>query len=89
MRLLVEKSLDKRNIRIISKIYYNQKANIRIEKETTEEIEVKKGVRQGCVLSPILFNLYSEDIINRALSELDMGIKIVNGISTSQPMTRL
>lgn len=79
MRLLVEKSLDKRDIRIISKIYYNQKANIRIEQETTEEIEIKKGVRQGCILSPILFNLYSEDIINRALSEQDIGIKI-NGI---------
>ena len=77
MRLLIEKKLDKR---IISKIYYNQKANIRIEQETSEEIEIKRGVRQGCILSPILFNLYSEDIVNRALSGQDMGIKI-NGIT--------
>lgn len=34
-------------------------------------IEIKKDVKQGYVLSPILFNLYSENIITRALSELD------------------
>lgn len=55
-------------------------ANIRIEQETTREIEIKKGIRQECILSPIFFHLYSEDIINRALSEQNTGIK-ANGIS--------
>jgi len=44
--------------------------------ETTEEIEIEKGVRQRCILSPILYNLYSEGIINKALSEQDTSIKV-------------
>lgn len=47
------------------------------------EIEIKKGIRQECILSPIFFNLYSEDIINRALSEQNTGIK-ANGISINK-----
>lgn len=77
---LVKRRIDLRDIRIISNLYYGQKAAVRIEDTTSEEIDIQRGVRQGCILSPILFNLYSEDIVNRALDDQDMGIKI-NGMT--------
>ena len=41
-------------------LYWEQTAVVRTEHGITEEFQVKKGVRQGCVLSPSLFNLYTE-----------------------------
>lgn len=79
MKLLEEKNLDRRDIAIILNLYYNQRASIRVERQSSEEIEIKKGVRQGCILSPLLFNVYSENIINKAFSDQTIGIKI-NGI---------
>ena len=43
-------------------MYWEQTAVVRTEHGITEEFQVKKGVRQGCVLSPSLFNLYTEKI---------------------------
>lgn len=76
--MLKDKHIDTRDTRIIINLYWNQKAVVRIENETTEEIEIKRGVRQGCILSPLLFNLYSEAIFKEALSEDPKGI-VVNG----------
>lgn len=76
LKLLKEKNLDSRDINIISNLYYNQRAVIQVEENTTEDIEIKRGVRQGCVLSPLLFNIYSEDIMNKALADQEHGIKI-------------
>ena len=47
-----------------------QEATVRTGHGTTDWFKIGKGVRQGCVLSPCLFNLYAEDIIqNAGLSE--------------------
>lgn len=48
---------------------------MQIEGGKTEEIEIR-GVRQGCVLSPVLYNLYSDEIMNKALINLSYGITI-------------
>ncbi|XP_044742375.1 uncharacterized protein LOC123304878 [Chrysoperla carnea] len=45
----------------------------------TKNIRIEKGVRQGCVLSPIFFNVYAEYIINEAIEKLDIGVKF-NGV---------
>ncbi|XP_077295466.1 uncharacterized protein LOC143917759 [Arctopsyche grandis] len=68
--------LDKRDIRLIGNLYWNQTAVVRVERDTTESIRIMKRVRQGCVLSPLLFNLYSENIIAEALEDIDSGITI-------------
>lgn len=73
---LYTSNLDKRDITIISRSCYNLKANIRIELETKEDIEINRGVRQGCIRLPILFNLFSKDIVNTALLDKNLGIKI-------------
>ena len=56
--------------------YTNQEAKVRTEYGDTESFSIGKGVRKGCVLSPYLFNLYSEYIMRQAnLVELDIGVK--------------
>ncbi|KAI5746880.1 hypothetical protein M8J77_008501 [Diaphorina citri] len=80
MDTLEEEGLDSRDIRVIQNLYFNQRAVVRVEAETSDELEIKRGVRQGCVLSPLLFNIYSEKIMAKALEHETGGIKI-NGIA--------
>ena len=50
---------------------------VRIGHETTTWFQIEKGVHQGCILSPCLFNLYAEYIMrNAGLEEAQAGIKI-------------
>ena len=54
-----------------------QEAMVRTGHETTEWFQIGKGVRQGCILSPCLFNFYAEYIMrNTGLEETEVGIKI-------------
>lgn len=78
MECLQRKDLDPDDIRIIQNLYWNQDAFVRTQSGDTEAINIQKGVRQGCVLSPMLFNLYSEEIFTTALQNAKEGIK-VNG----------
>ena len=57
--------------------YASQEATVRTEHGTTDWFQIGKGVRQGCLLSPCLFNLYAEYIMrNAGLEEAQAGIKI-------------
>lgn len=78
INLLNNQGLDSRDITLIKSLYWEQSASIRIGDGVTSDIPVKRGVRQGCVLSPLLFNLYSEKVFQNALENLEDGIK-VNG----------
>ena len=57
-------------------LYSGQEATVRTELGDTEKINIEKGVRQGCILSPLLFNAYAEKIMREALADWSGGIRI-------------
>ena len=62
---------------LLRNLYVGQEATVRTGHGTTDCFQIGKGVHQGCVLSPCLFNLYAECIMrNSALDEAQAGIKI-------------
>ena len=62
---------------LLRNLYAGQEATVRTGHGTTDWFQVGKGVRQGCILSPCLFNLYAEYIMrNAGLEETQAGIKI-------------
>ena len=62
---------------LLRNLYAGQEATVRPGHRTTDWFQIGKGVRQGCILSPCLFNLYAEYIMrNAGLEEAQAGIKI-------------
>ena len=62
---------------LLRNLYAGQKATVRTGHGTTDWFQIRKGVHQGCILSPCLFNLYVEYIMwNARLDEAQAGIKI-------------
>ena len=63
---------------LLRNLYAGQKATVRTGHETIDWFQIGKGVHQGCILSPCLFNFCAEYIMQNArLSETQAGIKIV------------
>ena len=61
-------------------LYTGQEATVRTRHGTTDWFQIRKGVYQGCILSPCLFNFFAEYIIQNArLDELQAEIKIARG----------
>ena len=62
---------------LLRNLYAGQEAKVRTGHRTTDWFQIGKGVRQGCILSPCLFNLYAEYLMrNAGLEEGQAGIKI-------------
>ena len=77
---------------LLRNLYAGQEATVRTGHETTDWFQIGKGVRQGCILSPCLFNLYAEYIMrNPGLEETQAGIKIagrnINNLRYADDMT--
>ena len=73
---------------LLRNIYAGQEATVRTGHGTTNWFQIGKGVREGCILSPCLFNFYAEYIMrNAGLEETQAGIKIagryINNLSHS------
>ena len=62
---------------LLRNLYADQEATVRTGHETTDLFQIGKGVCQGCILSPCLFNFYAEYIMrNVGLEEAQAGVKI-------------
>ena len=61
--MMEEMDIPEHMVQVMMSLYANQEAKVRTEYGDSESFSIGKGVRQGCVLSPYLFNLYSEYIM--------------------------
>ena len=65
---------------LLRNLYACQEATVRTRHGTTDWFQIGKGIHQGCILSPWLFNFYAEYIMrNAGLGETQTGIKIAEG----------
>ena len=65
-KILQEMGIPDHLICLLRNLYAGQEATVRTGHETTDWFQIGKGVRQGCILSPCLFNLYAEYIMRNA-----------------------
>ena len=77
-KTLQNRGVHNREISLLSEIYTRQKAYMIGDAEKTQEITIKRGVRQGCILSPVLFNTY----VDEAFKELEEeGVEISSNLN--------
>ena len=76
-KILKEMGIPDHLICLLRNLYAGQEATVRTRYGTTDGFQIGKGVRQGCILSVCLFNLYAESILrNAGLEEAQAGIMI-------------
>ena len=72
---------------LLRNLYAGQEATIRTGHGTTEWFQIRKGVYQGCIVSPCLFNLYAEYIMrNAGLEEAQVESRLLGEISITSDM---
>ena len=92
MKILKEMGIPDYLTCLLRNLYAGQEAAVRTGHGTTDWFQIGKGVRQGCILSPCLFNLYAEYIMrNAGLDDSQAGIKIaginINNLSYADDTT--
>ena len=83
MQILKRIGIDWRERSLVSKLYMEQKVKVRLDQEETRSVQIGRGFRQGCCLSPVLFNLYSECLTKEALDgfgDFNIGGQIIQGV---------
>src|SRR5277367_1279237 len=76
MKVLQNLGVDWRDRKMISELYLNQEAVIRVGDEESEPAIIGRGVRQGCPLSPLLFSIYAEVMMAEALDTIEEGVRV-------------
>ena len=86
-KILKEMGIPDHLIYLLRNLYAGQEATVRTGHGTTDWFQIRKGVGQGFIFSPWLFNLYAEYIMrNAGLEEAQAGIKIAGQISITSDM---
>jgi hypothetical protein len=92
MEILKKIGIDWRERRLISKLYVHQSVKVRLDQGVRKSVKTGTGVRQGCCLSPLLFNLYSEHVTQEALEALGdfkVGGKIISTVRFADDLVLL
>jgi endonuclease/exonuclease/phosphatase family metal-dependent hydrolase len=76
MDILKKIGVDWRDRRLISSLYMDQTATVRVGDECTDSCTIGRGVRQGCCLSPLLFSLYAEMMMIEAMENIEEGVRV-------------
>jgi hypothetical protein len=76
MKVLKSIGVDWRDRRMVMNLYMNQEAVVRVNEEYTAPGLIGRGVRQGCLLSPLLFTLYAEAMMGEAMEGIEEGVRI-------------
>lgn len=73
-------NIPKADIRLTEQLYWKQKGKVKTSAGISEDFIILKDVRQGCIISPLLFNIYIEQIIKESIAQNHHGVKINNRI---------
>src|SRR6476469_8280784 len=76
MKVLQSIGVDWRDRSMISELYMNQEAVVRIAGGESDSGIIGRGVRQGCPLSPLLFSIYAEMMMKEAVEDVEEGIRV-------------
>lgn len=74
--IMIEMGIPKHLIFLIKQLYQQNEAFVRIDGSISKQFRTAKGVRQGCVLSPLLFNIYGEWVMRKATENWEGGVSI-------------
>ena len=76
METLQNSGVDWKDGRLMKNLYTQQSAYVRVGDWKLEACVIGRRVRQGCTLSPVLFNLHDEAMMREAVTDVDIGVKV-------------
>ena len=76
LEILEKIGVDWRDRRLIRNLYMKQTAVVRTENGNSEPADIGRGVRQGCLLSPLLFSIYAEMMMVEAMEDIEEGVRV-------------